>query len=150
MGVGRNIIIEDIFLSPGRFSDPSPSWPKRIEQRNVTSSLELPVSVSGCWSRRWFTVCWVLFNLMVIPTLQRKFDLCIPRKRNCVASFPISTFIYRWAIYTLPQSVDLFSCRQTGRPIVITRIYMNVAIRTEAAQFPYWKYFFPIFGPVSL
>jgi hypothetical protein len=28
--------------------------------------------------------------------------------------------------------------------------YINVEIRTEAAQFPYWEHFFPIFGQVSL
>jgi hypothetical protein len=32
------------------------------------------------------------------------------QKGNCVASFPISTFLYMWAIYIFPQSVHLFGC----------------------------------------
>jgi hypothetical protein len=32
------------------------------------------------------------------------------QKGNCVASFPISTFLYMWAIYIFRQSVHLFGC----------------------------------------
>jgi hypothetical protein len=40
------------------------------------------------------------------------------QKWNCVASFPISTFMYLWVIYIFPGSVCLFGCRKIGRPIL--------------------------------
>ncbi len=40
------------------------------------------------------------------------------QKWNCVASFPISTFMYLWAIYIFPWSVHLFGCIKIGGPIV--------------------------------
>jgi hypothetical protein len=37
---------------------------------------------------------------------------------NCAASFSISTPMYVRAIYVFPQSVNLFSCSNIGRPIL--------------------------------
>jgi hypothetical protein len=57
---------------------------------------------------------------------------------------PISTFLYLCAILW----VHLFSCSQIGRltvEYIIAHRYMNVEIGTQAAQFPFWKYFFPNF-----
>ncbi len=34
------------------------------------------------------------------------------QKRTCAATVPISTFMYLWAIYILPQSICLFCCKK--------------------------------------
>ncbi len=44
-------------------------------------------------------------------TQYRKFETKYSQKRNCAASFPIPTFMFRWAIYILKRSVCLFCCR---------------------------------------
>jgi hypothetical protein len=52
-------------------------------------------------------------------------DLCIPRNETAgprvknwiiMFCFPISTFMYLWAIYIFFESVCLFCCSQIGRP----------------------------------
>ncbi len=44
-------------------------------------------------------------------------------KWNCLASFPIPTFMYLWAIYIFPGSVCLSGCSKIGRSIL--GIYIN-------------------------
>ncbi len=40
------------------------------------------------------------------------------QKWNCVALFPIPTFMYLWPIYIFPASVCLFGCSKIGRCIL--------------------------------
>ncbi len=49
-----------------------------------------------------------------IPKIQNKYS----QIRNYVASVPISTFIWLWAIYIFPRSVCLFCCRKICRSIL--------------------------------
>ncbi len=79
-------------------------------------------------------------------TLNRKSNLCIPRKENCVASAPIPTFICLWGIYIFP-GID----RPIWKYINISQIYEGRNWETEhnnkfcfrnnrAAQFHFWEY----------
>ncbi len=49
-----------------------------------------------------------------MPKIRNKYS----QKRTCVASFPIPTFMFRWAIYIFSRSVCLFCCGKIGGPIV--------------------------------
>jgi hypothetical protein len=70
------------------------------------------------------------------------------QKRNCAASFLISTFIHlERFIYipTIDPPIFLQPNRQTDSgSIQINHRNMNVEIRTEAAQFVFCDYFLPI------
>ncbi len=55
---------------------------------------------------------------LYMTTLQRNFDLCIPRKGTARTQYPIFAFMCLWAIYIFPQSVHLFSWSRICRPMV--------------------------------
>ncbi len=55
-----------------------------------------------------------------IPKIWNKYY----QKLKCAASFPIPTFMFRWAIYIFPRSVCLFCCRKISGQIV--RIYKSL------------------------
>ncbi len=53
---------------------------------------------------------------------------------NCVASFPISTFMCLWAIYIFPPSVCLFFCREYVGP---SWDYINSSQTPECGNWPH-------------
>ncbi len=67
-----------------------------------------------------------------VPKIRFKYS----QKWNYVASFPIPTYMYLWAIYILPGSVCLVGCSTIGRPFLgiyksLTYMYMNVKIERQ-------------------
>jgi hypothetical protein len=65
------------------------------------------------------------------------------QKRNCAASFPISTFhisVNDLPMYSHDRST-YFPADRSGNTKIAHR-YMNVEIMTEAAQLTFWGYFF--------
>ncbi len=68
-------------------------------------------------------------------TLQRRYRFMYFQKCNCVASFPISTFLYLWAIYIYSYDRSTYLLQQIGWSIVWIQRHMNVGIGNNAAQF---------------
>ncbi len=70
------------------------------------------------------------------------------QKRNCAATFPISTFMCLWAIYIFSRSICLFCCRKyvdRSWEYKIAHRHMNVKSGIKAAQFPEKEYINGIF-----
>jgi hypothetical protein len=63
----------------------------------------------------------------------KKIRFMYSQKWKCVASLPISTFMYLWVIYIFPGSVTYI------------QKYMNEGIGSDAAHFNLWEYLFWIF-----
>ncbi len=81
------------------------------ERRTTPATLLYSLLVNGklrkpWWytQETWHTIPHTL--LLCIPKMQNKYF----QKWNCAALFPISTFLYLWAINIFPWSVHLFGC----------------------------------------
>jgi len=77
------------------------------------------------------------------------------QKRNCVASVPIPTFMFLWAIYIFLRLVCLFCCRKIGGQPgeYIKRSEIHECENWDwAAQFLFWEYinrnFFAVYHTV--
>ncbi len=71
---------------------------------------------ANSWLRFVYGDCSFLFLHCkeIIPKIRNKYS----HKENSADSFPISKFMFQWAIYIFPRSVRLFCCRKIGGPIV--------------------------------
>ncbi len=111
----------------------------------------LTISAHSPWDRH--------YSLQAREFLESPFVYTVPKilfrysqNWNCVSSFPMSTFIYLWAIYIFPGSVCLPGCTKIGRPISCShrsRIhecgnwkiehYNSVLEITRPVQFYFWE-----------
>ncbi len=82
-----------------------------------------------------------------LSTLQRKFDYVFPERelRGLITNFYIHISVSDLYIPTIGPPIFLQPSRQADfGNISIAHRYINVEIRTKAAQFPFWEYFVQI------
>ncbi len=92
-----------------------------------------------------------LYLQVEIILTANKIWIMYSHKWDCAASFPISTFMYLWAIYTyIPTTSPPILLHQNMRTdsgnIWTAHRYINVDIRDEVVQIHFREYFSRIFG----
>jgi hypothetical protein len=90
------------------------------EKRGLDLKMESRIRI-----RKWHNAdpqhWYFIYFSYITLTLQRHYTNNLKKysqKYNLPASFPIPTFMFRWAIYIFPRSVCLFCCRRIRGQIV--------------------------------